>query len=58
MTREQQRQEKEARKTAKNNLRLERQEANQEARNWQKMVIRMKQLGAWIEGTEIQTANQ
>lgn len=49
MTREQQRETKEAKKQAKIALKNERKQANQEARAWQKMVIRLKVLGAWIE---------
>ena len=54
-TRQEQAAEKQARKTAKNALKQQRQEARREDRNWQKMVIRLKQLGAWIEGSEIET---
>ena len=54
MTREQQRQAKEARKAAKIALKIEKKQANQEARAWQKMVIRFKALGAWIEGNDIE----
>lgn len=49
MTREEQQRDKQARKEAKIALRNERKREEQEARNWQKMVIRWKQLGAWIE---------
>lgn len=49
MTREQQRQAKEARKQAANTVRIEKRQDKQDKRNWDKMVIRAKAKGAWIE---------
>jgi len=55
MTRQEQAAIKEAKKQAKAAARIEKREQERENRNWQKMVIRFKALGAWIEGNDIET---
>jgi len=49
MTREEQRQIKQAKIEAKNRLRIEAKQEREELRNWNKNVKKWKDKGAWIE---------